>query len=158
MNHSDLIAALNYDPSTGVFTWAAPRKKVVVGSRAGTVRKSDGRRIICFNKEWHLDSRLAWFYMTGKWPEKTVDHRDRDVSNCKWENLRQATRAEQIVNQKVKSTNKLGVKGVSKRGNRYTAEICFEGKRKSLGSFATLEEASKAYRDEAKALYGEFSI
>lgn len=56
-------------------------------------------------------------------------------------NVRWATKEEQQLNRKVQKNNKSGVKGVSKRGDKWRAVF----KRKELGLFSSIEEAEVAY-------------
>jgi hypothetical protein len=83
----------------------------------------------------------------GQIPENLeVDHEDRNTDNNLINNLRLATRSQNAFNRGVQSNNKLGIKGVSKVGNRFKAYIKILGNTKNLGSFATAEEASAAYQ------------
>lgn len=87
----------------------------------------------------------------------TVDHIDGDGLNNVRSNLRFATQAEQNGNSIRYS--QLGVKGVSQTPNgRYRAQICRQGKIYSLGTYATIEAASKAYDDAARAYFGDFAL
>lgn len=82
---------LHYDPETGLWTWINPpaHNSKLKGQVAGTVR-SDGYRTIRIARVAYYASRLACLWMTGKWPAEEMDHRDRDPSNDRWENLREA--------------------------------------------------------------------
>lgn len=95
-------------------------------------------------------------------PGFEVDHRDRDGLNCRRSNLRKATATQNRQNQKVQRNNRCGFKGVrrDKRTNRirsYTARICQDGKRISLGFHLTAEEAARAYDAEARVRFGKFA-
>jgi len=66
----------------------------------------------------------------------------------------QSTRIGNIATNKLWSTNTTGIRGVSyypQRG-KYVAQIVYQGKTKYLGSYKTLEDASKA-RKEAEEKY-----
>jgi hypothetical protein len=92
--------------------------------------------------------------MTGEWPEHEIDHEDLNKINNKWKNLRQATGSQNKANIRAQANNKLGVKGVIQRPyNRFEVNL----KRKYIGTFDTIEEASKAYEAAAKEYYGEFT-
>jgi hypothetical protein len=67
------------------------------GDIAGTTRP-DGRRQISIDNLTYLASRLAWLYMTGRWPKEEIDHIDRDKGNDRWENLREATHQQNQLN------------------------------------------------------------
>lgn len=155
-----LTELLNYDPLTGVFTWKVARSgNVKVGGVAGSLNKQSGYREIWIGERQYVAHRLAWLYMTGEWPEHTVDHEDLDKDNNRWANLRAATQAQQCANRGLKSDNKSGFKGVSwsKESNRWYASIKIKGKSRNLGMYNTPEEASAAYTRALTEAYGEFA-
>ncbi len=160
VTHARLLGLLSFDKGTGVFTWRVSVGRVSVGQRAGCIKtsKGDSRRKIRIDGFEYFDSRLAWFYVTGAWPEREVDHRDRDSLNCAWGNLRQATRLKQLANQSVRVTSKSQVKGVRASGSKYLAAIRIDGKLTHLGTFDTKAGAGKAYADKAIKLHGEFYV
>lgn len=85
-----------------------------------------------------------------------TDHINRDPLDNRKSNLRICTQSENQANRTVSRNNKLGIKGVIFSKNRFVASVKFQGKRKSLGSFKTVEEATLAYNEGAKKLHGEF--
>jgi hypothetical protein len=87
------------------------------------------------------------------------DHKDGNPLNCQRDNLRIATRQQNSCNQKIRSTNTSGYKGVSWHSRRYKwqAYIMVNYKRVYLGLFGTAEDAAKAYNEKAKELHGEFA-
>lgn len=161
-----LKSLLIYDPETGVFTWK-PRgdnarwNKRYAGKVAGfdwAVGNVAYRSIRIF--DWpFLGHRLAWLYMTGKWPGTGVDHRDLNGLNNRWTNLRAATKTQNAGNTRLQPTNKTGFKGVSTYGTtgRFRANICIFGKQTWLGAYDTAEEAHAAYVAAAIEHYGEFA-
>jgi hypothetical protein len=54
-----LREVLNYDPTSGAFTWAVNRKKCTVGDRAGSLR-ADGYVTIRIDYQRFYGHRLAW--------------------------------------------------------------------------------------------------
>lgn len=157
ISHQMLLAALHYEPITGLFTWRAPRPKILVGQCAGYFDKK-GRRAIEINGRAYFAHRLAWFYMTKKWPKDQIDHRNRIPDDNRFENLREATNAQNRANSRTNSRH--GMKGVTRHSwlkeKPYEARITFNKRVRSLGCFATVEEAHQAYCQEAKKLHGEF--
>lgn len=92
-------------------------------------------------------------------PDIHVDHRDGNgLNNCR-ANLRNCSRAENLHNARRRSDNTTGFKGVgyNPRLNRFHARISIHNKVKYLGSFATAEEAHRAYCSAAQAAFGEFA-
>jgi len=158
MTQDELKALLEYDPETGVWIWRQRRNsRADVGSVAGFVRKADGYRIIgnVFGKN-RKSSRLAWFYMTGYWPDYDIDHVNGDKADDRWCNLRAATVTQNIANGRTRKDNASGVKGVDLYRGRWRAQIQVEGRKRHLGYFGTIEAASAAYVAAAKLAFGEF--
>ena len=79
-----------------------------------------------------------------------VDHKDRDTLNNQRSNLRNCTYAQNNANKVYR--NKAGFKGVYIR-----ASITVNSKTINLGTFATAEEAAKAYDTAAIKHFGEFA-
>jgi hypothetical protein len=158
-----LRAALIYDPETGDFTWRyRPDQRKEWNTRfsgkpAGGYRRPNGHMLIAVNYVNYHAHRLAWLYMTGKWPTGEVDHIDTDGGNNVWTNLRDATRRQNGSNTRIRSTNTSGFKGVSKHGERWIATITANNHQRYLGIFDTKEEAYAAYVAAAKRLHGEFA-
>jgi len=157
-----LQAILHYDPATGIFVWRIrPDCPKTWNTRyAGKVAGYDWKastnvtyRCIRIFDWPFLGHRLAYLYMTGEWPQETVDHRDLDGLNNAWDNLRPATKSP------APCTNTSGLKGVSRQSGtrRYRATIRVDGRQQWLGSFSTKEEAAAAYAAAAKAKSGEFA-
>lgn len=157
ISQSRLRSLIHYDPDTGEFKWIARRRGINIRKRPGRVR-ADGYLEICVDGRLYTAQRLAWFYMTGQWPQGDVDHRDLDRLNNRWGNLRDATKAQNQANTLVRKSNTSGFKGVSleRRTNRWQAQIRVHGVRKHLGTFDTPEEAGAAYANALTATHGEF--
>jgi hypothetical protein len=118
----------------------------------GYVRmRVDGRK--------YLAHRLAWLYMTGNWPVGEIDHIDRNRSNNKFSNLREASDAQNRANSK--ASNSLGVKGVyftkNNKARPYAASITVGKAHKHLGYYNTIDDASAAYKRAACEHFGEFA-
>lgn len=146
---------MEYSKHTGLFLWRMQRGNsvTVAGSIAGTTR-ADGYVRIKIDGNFYRAHRLAWFYVTGIWPSDQIDHKDRNRSNNRWNNLRQATRSQNGANMtRVKSS----LKGAFKDGNRWRSHIKVSGRCIYLGMFGSPESAHSAYVEAAKKYHGEFS-
>ena len=153
-----LKSILLYDPNTGIWIWKTHYFIRLVGVVAGSIKKRDGYRRIKINNTEYMSARLACLYMKGRWPLEEMDHKDTNRANDIWENLREATRAENTRNRNAKITSLIGLKGVKlTTSGKYEAAIRSKENYKYLGSFNTPEEAAKAYADAAKIEYGEFA-
>jgi len=149
---------LNYDSSTGIFTWNNTNNwSIRNGDVAGTQNKS-GYINIQLDGYLYRAHRLAWLHKYGVWPAVQIDHKD-NVRNHNWvSNLREATRSQNCANIKMRKDNASGYRGVTKVANgKYQSYINANNKRFHLGTFNTKEEAYSAYCKKAKELHGEFS-
>lgn len=161
LTHDRLLKVLRYEPESGEFVWLRSGGGIKAGSSAGGVTYTGSKRKVR-SPRWQIRisgksyyrSRLAWFYMNGNWPDFEVDHRDLDPLNDRWVNLREATGNQNKSN--TKARGRFGLKGVCVNGNKYSAQITVDGKRRYLGCFDSPEAAHSAYVNAAKEVRGEF--
>lgn len=71
ISYDRLRELVSYDPETGIFTWLRNTRQTKAGTVAGRPRK-DGIRI-GLDGARYLAHVIAWFYMTGEWPEPEID-------------------------------------------------------------------------------------
>lgn len=155
-----LREVLTYDPKTGHMTWRVDRPRRPAGSEAGTPNGA-GYMCVSVDGERYRRSRLAFLYMTGRWPVPECDHRNGIVDDDSWGNLREATVSQNRFNRSVskRSANSCRALGVSLlRNGKYQAAIRENGKTCVLGRFDTEREASAAYEAAAERLHGEFAV
>lgn len=93
----------------------------------------------------------------GATGSEEVDHLDGNGLNNTRINLRVASHAENTRNRKRPVSSKSPYKGVSCIRGVWRARIWVNGKNKTLGVFATPEEASLAYFKAAKHFFGDFA-
>jgi hypothetical protein len=89
----------------------------------------------------------------GMW----IIHRNGDALDCRKENLRPATAVESGRNRGKHRDNTTGFLGVTKRKNRYHAQLYVNGKNKMLGSFKTAVEAALVRDVASRRYFGEFA-
>ena len=158
MRQEYLKSILNYDPDTGEFSWAAARPKVRVGQRAG-YKHHKGYIYIEIDGKQYSAHRLAWIYMNGNIPEKSIDHINRNRADNRIENLRLAENGQNRANSK--STSKSGYKGVVVKSwlkeKPYVAQIRHNGKQTHIGCYSTPEEAHEQYKIASSIAFGEFA-
>lgn len=147
---------LRYDKDTGIFYWKMPTKfhPRMIGEVAGC--DSTGYRLIRIDRKKYKAHRLAWLYVYGEWPDRSIDHIDGNPFNNRIDNLRLANVSENIANAK-RIKGKDLPKGVRKVKTGYQARIAAYGVKYSLGVFETPELASNAYYNKSVELYGEFA-
>lgn len=158
LTQARLKELVHYDPETGIFTRLRKSGNQKAGSVTGRI-DPDGRVFISIHRKRYGAGRLAWFWMTGEWPEKEIDHQSTDHSDNSWGNLREATSAQNKWNTKVSKNNRAGLKGAFWHGQmkRWRSQIMKNGKLYNLGMFDTPEEAHAAYAAKAAELFGEFA-
>lgn len=96
-------------------------------------------------------------HILGASPDVQVDHADLDGLNCRRNNLRAATRAQNQWNTSKRAGNSSGFKGVFRHGNKWRARISFDGKQRHLGIFDTAEKAHEAVIQAAAQNHGDFA-
>jgi hypothetical protein len=151
----------DYDPEMGILRWRNNRSCHLAGSVAGSIRNDKRYIEVRYNGKFYMAHRLVFLWMTGRYPTNVVDHINRDGLDNRWCNLREATHTQNVANQKLRITNKLGLKGVIAKERygivKYEACIRVAGKRKHLGRFNTAQEAHQAYIRAAEEAHGEFA-
>jgi len=162
---------LHYDAATGGFIWK-PRPREMFGTdhacaawngryggkSAGGFKKH-GYLYIAIGRTKFLAHRLAWLIHYGDPVPNGIDHANGDSWDNSITNLRAATQSQNMINTRYRKTPRIGYRGVrpAHQRNGFTARISFGDKGVHLGTFATAEEASKAYREAAIRLFGEFA-
>jgi hypothetical protein len=153
MTQAELKDLLHYNPDTGIFTRNRTCGGYKKGGESGCLN-GHGYRCIGINNKLYKRSRLAWLYVYGYFPENLIDHIDRDKSNDRITNLREASPSCNVHNRSAPSTNTSGIKGVRWSGNRWKASICVNGKIKELGGYLDkLTAARIRYEAEVKYNY-----
>jgi hypothetical protein len=133
--------SVHADNHGGIYAWRHPRvsgKRVAVRMHNVVVERMTGKPI----------------------PEGCqVDHIDGNTLNNRRGNLRLVTPSQNCMNRRGKRGTSSSFKGVSWRedSRKWRAVITVDGKRKSLGSYDSEEEAARAYDSHAKELFGEFA-
>lgn len=129
------------------YTWSLNKSGYPQGYRTGARKKGD-------HGVFYLHKFIAQRMGLG---DCEIDHKDEVKHNCQRGNLRPATRAQNVMNQGPRKSNKLGVKGVRFLDGRYYARIMVDGKEIPLGGYATLDEASAARLGAERYYFGEFA-
>ena len=88
-----------------------------------------------------------------------TDHINGDKLDNRRQNLRPATRSQNVANTFVEKQNNSGYKGVSwkKSNNKWVAQIRVDNVVKHIGLFDSKEEAGRAYNKEATRYFGEYA-
>lgn len=164
---SYLIECVKYDPETGLFQWlerpehhfssgrygrsvtAAAWNKKYAGKPALHHQVGRGYLSGSINGKHYSAHRVAYAIMSGEWPSWTVDHINGDPSDNRFENLREATPAQQMMNSSKKTKKVRGISRHKRSGEpKFSASI-----RVHLGYFGSAKEASEAYEKAAKQVH-----
>jgi hypothetical protein len=147
--------------------WKAWNKKWS-GKKAGCecwVSQKDGkgtkgkelRQVITLNSSHYYRSVLVYAYHKDEWHPK-IDHKNGNTLDDRIEKLRPATSSQNGHNSTLMSSNTSGFRGVNINAyGNYQARITVNGKRESIGTFKTFEEAKSAYIAKSIEYFGEFS-
>lgn len=150
---------LHYEPETGQLFW---KQSVTRWIKPGDVAGTRTRHAVdvTIDTVTYRAHRVIWLLVTKADPgTMLVDHIDGNPHNNRRQNLRLATARQNQCNQKIRSDNTSGAKGVSwcKNRQKWQAGIYINGKRKALGRFDTKEEAFSAYKQAALLFHGAFA-
>lgn len=150
MMHAEVLRAqLDYSAATGVFVRKVRSShNAVVGVPVG-IRELHGYIKINVCGGRYYAHRLAWLYVTSRWPTGRLDHKNGDGCDNRFDNLREATRQQNAINRPAKGTR-------FHRGlGRWTAQIGVNNKSIYLGAFDSEEAAHQAYLDGVRKHHGD---
>ncbi len=139
-----------FEYCNGCLYWRESRGGNAKGKRAGAYNDRN-YRVIRVHGEAYKEHVLIWIYHNGAVElGKTIDHVDRNSMNNAIENLAEVTNEQNQDNKARTARNTTGYKGVTKgtKLGRYRSDI----KGVYLGTFDSIEEASKAYDEAHKEL------
>lgn len=140
LNQKVLKCLLHYDPETGLFmryTWQ--------GAKPCGCKDSQGYIRLGVSNKVYYAHRLAWLYMTGNWPLKEIDHKNRIRSDNRWNNLQEASR---LTNEHNKE-RPWAIPYISYQAKAWVVRI---GRKKYVGRFVCLGEALRARARAIKEL------
>lgn len=155
---SELVKLLEYRPTTGEFAWLQRLSaRIQVGDIAGSLDSKGYNQIMIRGKNYK-DHVLAWLFTFGEYPTEDIDHINGKKNDNRVENLRGSSRTQNLYNTGLREDNTTGHKGVYLRKDtgKYSAYMNIEGKRCSLGCYATLDESAGDYRRAAMLYQKEF--
>lgn len=136
----------DYEPETGLLRFnVAPNRRYKAGDIAGAVH-SNGYVRVTLAKRALLLHRVAWKLMTREEPPDVVDHKDRNKSNNRWENLRSSDMQRNQGNRIGKGTRKTKWGWEAWGGGNY------------LGMHKTEKEAHQTYVQWHLSYFGADSV
>lgn len=81
LTHQELLEKIRYSKSTGMFYSRQ------TGLRIGHYDKENEKRAIRIGNKRYQETRLAVFYVTGKWPKGFVKHKTKCKTVTKFNDL-----------------------------------------------------------------------
>lgn len=141
----------------GKLYWKMPRKGVNVNDVAGTTL-STGYRSVFIDGKRHMEHRVIFMMHNGYLP-KEIDHIDNNPLNNCIENLREATRSNNMQNTKLLKNNVSGCKNVywHKISNKWKVQLNANKNRMFFGSFDDLELADFVAQEARDKYHKEFA-
>lgn len=133
----------DYNPLTGQLFWAVQCYRVArirFGQLAGSIN-DQGYLVICIGGIDYRAHRLAYAHHYGEWPKDQIDHRNGVRSANHIANLRPATNAQNVANQRTRKDNTSGFRGVY-RMKEGSFRVHCNGKH--IGTFKAFEDAVHA--------------
>jgi len=155
ITQDELKQVMSYDPSSGVFTWTAPKSpRLKPGAIAGH-QEPTGYIGMVIDYRHYRGHRLAWLYVYGSMPCGEIDHIDGDKSNNRIANLRVVTSKQNKENTRLVAANTSGHRGVywDKSRNKWMARVQHHRKWVFLGRFDSLVEAGNAAKEARCSLF-----
>ncbi len=155
LSHADVLELFDYKDGQLIRKTGRKGDK---GSVAGCIHKGTGYVHVKIKEKSFKAHRLVFLLHHGYMPD-IIDHIDGDKTNNRIENLRAATKAENCQNQKIRSTNKSGIKGVSfnKTYKKWSVNICRNYKIMHIGMYDDLKLAEFVAIDATNKIHNQFS-
>lgn len=146
---------------TGDWTWLKDRPYgawIRKGDKAGSL-SDDGYIVIQIDKIKYKAHILAWFYVTGIWPNLLIDHANTLKFDNSWINLREATPSQNLANRQKAYNNKSGFKGVcwNKSRSNWLVQLRKNGKAVFKKGFKRIERAAQEYDKAALIHFGPYA-
>lgn len=128
------------------------------GKEIGSLNPGHGRINIRLATRNVRRYHVIWWFGTGEWPTAEIDHKNRNKVDDRFDNLELSN--PQLNGQncaKRSAANADLPTGVTRNKSSckrpFGAQIRRDGRTRSLGTFASVEEASAAYQAEWKRLH-----
>jgi HNH endonuclease/AP2 domain len=157
----ELAEIVSYTPVEygSSLTWIVTRGRIRAGSIAGSVNCVTGYWRIKHNHKNLQAHRVVWYLHHQEWPSHEIDHINGNKNDNRIENLRIATRSQNLRNQSTPKKNKSGHKNVSfdPAKNKWLVRLSVNGKNKSIGRFAEISDAINAAIAARNKYHGSFA-
>ena len=131
----------------------------LVSGKKWTAHNGNGRWYAFRNIPDHKGTELMHRVIMGAKKGEQIDHQDCDGLNNRRANLRFSNQSQNLANQRLRSNNTSGFKGVCWDKTTTKWKATFKSKRKQhhIGLFEKVEDAAKAYDLYALEEWGQFA-
>lgn len=149
----------SYDEKTGEITrLVTTSSNAVAGSVAGSV-DAKGYLVIKVGRTAFKAHRIAWLLFYGEWPLGWIDHKNRNRSDNRINNLRLSKPGESAIN-RASWGETSSFKGVhfDRKSEGWRAAVKVGGVRTNLGFFPSEIDAARAYDAAAKTAHGHLAV
>lgn len=154
---------LRYDGETGKFFWIKLPKRLnnqrlcFVGKEAGVVHHAGYIKLTLMGRPVSAH-RLAWALYVGD-PPAEIDHINGIRSDNRLENLRPASRAQNMHNAKTKACSGSGKKNVQwdSQASKWRVRVRVNGVRHHIGRFVDFDEAVTAAQSFMQQHHKEYA-
>lgn len=151
------IAKSLFDYQDGFLLWKKSVGTIKAGKKVESV-SNRGYVVVQVGGKRYLAHRVIWMLLNGRMPEM-VDHIDGNKQNNLIENLREVDNTLNHWNERKRSTNNSGHKGVwwHKQSKRWEAACRVNGKQITIGRFERIEDAVEAVKKFREQQHGEYA-
>ena len=157
LTQARLFEVLFYNSRSGLFYWNLRTRTDLNGKVAGKINPN-GYRQIKVDQRYYYAHRLAFLYMTGRWPTDQIDHKNRIKDDNRWDNLREATPAQNSQNAYKKKVGVSGHRWVYPRPEGgFAVFVKDHGHQVYLGTFGNKKEAINVAMCAIKQRHGSFA-
>ena len=151
------LAQSLFDYVDGILVWKKSAGTVKAGTNVNSI-SNRGYVVVQVNGKRYLAHRIIWLLAHGKLP-LMLDHIDGNKQNNFVENLREVDNTLNHWNEKKRSTNKSGYKGVwwHKQSNSWEAACRTNKKQITIGRYERIEDAVEAVQRFREQHHGNFA-
>jgi HNH endonuclease len=159
LSEAAILEYLGYDGVHLRWKKRPPYSRIAVGSVAGGPRWA-GHMCFKLNGRQLYAHVVIWWLVKGVWPSDEVDHHNVISGDNVFDNLREATKAQNVRNRRPYKKTGKGLKGAFTHpsfNGRWQSKIVVDGRPIYLGRFDSEEAAHAAYAAAAKVHHGDFA-
>lgn len=151
------IAKSLFEYQDGFLVWKKSTGTIKAGKKVESV-SNRGYVVVQISGKRYLAHRVIWMLLNCRMPAM-IDHIDGNKQNNLIDNLREVDNTLNHWNERKRSTNNSGYKGVwwHKQSKRWEAACRVNGKQITIGRFERIEDAVEAVKKFREQQHGEYA-